>query len=118
MHIAFAIHPDTNDLFLDEAGNVATVIGAEAVGQHAKQRLQTFYGEWFLDNTAGVQWLSELFAKEFNPELAEAVVKNEILDTDGVTSIESFSVSFNNHTRNLQIRDVAINTVYEEVVSI
>lgn len=118
MHCGLAIDPDTNDLFLTATGELAIVEGAEACGQHARQRLMTFQGEWFLDNTAGVPWLSEIMGKQYNPELAEAVVKNEILDTDGVTDISSFSVSFNNEVRNLIIKQIEISTIYNEEVLI
>lgn len=118
MHRGLAIDPDTNDLFLTATGELAIVEGAEACGQHARQRLMTFQGEWFLDNTAGVPWLSEIMGKQYNPELAEAVVKNEILDTDGVTDISSFSVSFNNEVRNLIIKQIEISTIYNEEVLI
>lgn len=118
MHCGLAIDPQTNDIFITKDNNLAVVEGAEAVGQHVRQRLMTFYGEWFLDNTAGVQWMEEIFGKLYNPELAEAIVKNEILDTDGVTGITGFSVNFNNDVRKLDIKDVKITSVYEEEVSI
>lgn len=118
MHCGLAIDPETNDLFLTTSGELAIVEGAEACGQHARQRLMTFQGEWFLDNTAGMSWLSDIMGKRYNPELAEAIVKNEILDTDGVTGISNFSVSFNNETRNLMIRQVEVSTVYNEEVVI
>lgn len=118
MHYGLAIDPNTNDLMLTHDNNLSVVTGAEAVGQHVRQRLMTFQGEWFLDNTAGVTWLSEIFAKQYNPELAEAVVKNEILDTDGVTEISSFSVAFANNIRQLIIRNVEVSTIYGQEVSV
>lgn len=44
----------SNDLVLDETGSLVLVRDAEAVGQHARQRLMMFRGEWFLDPEAGV----------------------------------------------------------------
>src|SRR5690606_2352093 len=84
-HIGLAIDPATNDLFLRPNGELAIVRGAEAVGQHVRQRLKTFSGEWFLDTAAGVPWLDEILGRGYDPALAEAVVKGEVLDTDGVT---------------------------------
>lgn len=117
-HLGLAIDPATNDVYLDETGNLAFVHGAEAVGQHARQRLKTFRGEWFLDTTAGVPWLDQIMGKGYNPALAEALVKAEILGTDGVTGISTFSVSFANTTRNLIIKEIEVTTTYDEEVRV
>lgn len=116
--IGLAIDASTNDLYLDSIGNLALVYDAEAVGQHAKQRLGTFQGEWVYDTTAGVPWLSQILGKGYDPALAEAVVKAEILDTDGVTEITSFSVSFDKTSRGVTINEVEVGTVYDETVSL
>ncbi len=113
-----AIDQATNDLFLVGDGNLATVTDAEAVGQHVRQRLSTFSGEWFLDTTAGVPWLDQILGKAYDPAFAESVVKAEILNTDGVTEITSFSVSFDKATRGLIIRSVDVGTIFDEEVSI
>lgn len=117
-HVGLAIDPNTNDLFLRADGNLAIVTRAEAVGQHARQRLKTFEGEWFLDNEAGVAWFSELLGERYNPALAEAVIKAEILNTHGIVSIESFSVAFAQTTRDLRIREIEAMTEYDERVSL
>lgn len=115
MRIGLAIDPDTNDLFF-EANSLAVVTEAEAVGQHIRQRLKTFIGEWFLDTAAGVPWLQQIFAKHYNPALAEAVTKSEILATDGVVSIESFSVRFDRTSRGVIINSIEVLTDYDERV--
>lgn len=115
-HIGLAVDPATNDLFTRADGSLALVRDAEAVGQHVRQRLKTFRGEWFLDTAAGVPWLSEVLGRQYDPALAEAVIKAEILDTDGVTDITSFSVRFNRQTRGLEAFDIDVATIYEEEV--
>lgn len=110
MRIGLAIDPETNDLFLRADGALAVVTENEAIGQHVRQRLKTFAGEWFLDTVAGMPWLTDLFAKKFDPALAEAIVKAEILNTDGVNSIVSFSVGFDRRLRDLQFRDIQVLT--------
>lgn len=113
-----AIDPATNDLYLDTSGNLAVVEDAHAVGQHVRQRLMTFEGEWFLDIKAGVPWLDQLLGKAYDPALAESVVKAEIRNTDGVTDITSFSVRFRREMRNLDIHSVEVLTVYDQEVAI
>lgn len=116
--IGFAIDPTTNDLFLAEDGTVAVVRDAAAVGQHIRQRLMTFAGEWFLDTEVGVVWLDEIFGRAYDPALAESVVKAEILDTDGVDEILTFSVGFDRVKRNLIMSEIEVLTEYDVKVII
>ena len=117
-HLGLSLDPATNDLHIDGAGALVVVRDTEAVGQHARQRLMFYSGEWFLDTTAGVPWLRDLMGRAYDPALAEAVVKGEILDTNGVSAIESFSVSFGRATRALVIKDVTVMTVYDEAANL
>lgn len=117
-HFGFAIHPDTNDLYLAEDGQLAVVRDAAAVGQHVRQRLMTFVGEWFLDTTAGVPWLDQIMGRAYDPALAEAVVKAEIIKTDGVTEIVSISIGFDNDPRRLVIKEIEVLTTYDQVVRV
>lgn len=117
-HFGLSIDPDTNDLHLDARGSLSVVEGATAVAQHVRQRLKTFEGEWFLDTTAGVPWLAQIMGRAYDPALGEAVVKAEILDTDAVVEITSFSIAFNSERRELQIRDVEVFTTYNQEVRV
>ncbi|QIG73263.1 baseplate assembly protein W [Rhizobium phage RHph_N17] len=117
-HIGLAIDPTTNDLFLDGSKSLAIVEDAEAVGQHVRQRLMTFHGEWFLDTEAGVKWLTQIMGRAYDPALAEAVVKAEVLDTDGVTGIEGFDIGYVRDLRKLDIKGIQVSTIYEEEVSV
>lgn len=116
--IGLAIDQTTNDLFLAGDGNLKMVTEAEAVGQHVRQRLSTFSGEWFLDTTAGVPWLTDILGKQYDPAIAESVVKAEILNTDGVTEITSFSVGFDKATRGLVIKSVEVGTIFDTEVQV
>lgn len=112
-HLGLSLDPETNDLHFDGNNSLVLVRDASAVGQHVRQRLMTFQGEWFLDTTAGVPWLAQIMGKDYDPALAEAVVKAEILNTDAVTEITTFSVGFNRGTRDLQIRNIEVLTEYD-----
>jgi hypothetical protein len=116
--MGLAIDQATNDLHFSADGNLAIVTDAEAVGQHARQRLSTFQGEWFLDTTVGVPWLSQILGQRYDPALAEAVTKACLLTTDGVTGITSFSVSFGRVTRGLFIKSVDVTTDYDQEVQV
>lgn len=116
--IGLAIDQDTGDVYLDDDGNIAMVTDAHAIGQHVRQRLGAYRGEWFLDTTAGLPWLNDILGKVYDPAIAEALVKAEILDTEGVTEITSFSVGFDRRARGLSIRSVTVLSEYDEEVSV
>lgn len=106
------------DLYLAEDGNLAVVRDTEAIGQHVRQRLMTYEGEWFLDRTAGVPWVRDLLGHQYDPVLAESVLKAVILDTDGVTGINSFSVRFSGELRGLSAFNIDVSTVFNEEVRV
>jgi len=106
------------DLYLDEDGNLAIVRNAQAVGQHVRQRLMTFHGEWFLDTTVGIRWLRDVLGGNYDPVMAESLVKAEVLATDGVIDISGFSVRFSRVTRGLSAADITVVTEYEEEISV
>lgn len=106
------------DIYLDASGNLAMVHDAEAVGQHAEQRLMAHRGEWFLNKDVGTPWVRDILGKGYDPILAEAVIKSEVLATDGVTAIRSFSVRFNQVRRELESYKIEVRTEYDEDVQI
>lgn len=95
-------------------GNLAMVEDARAVGQHVKQRLKTHAGEWDYDKKAGVPWLDQLLGRQYDSALAEDVVKTCIVQTDGVTMITKFSVSFDATTRGVLARSINVKTIYDD----
>lgn len=113
-----SIDQETRDLALGADGGPVAVYDAEAIAQHVRQRLGTYFGEWFLDTSCGVRWIQDIFGRQYSPDLATAIVKREILNTEGVTGIDTFSISFDPATRGLHIRDVRVRTVFDRVVKI
>lgn len=106
------------DLYLDATGNLAIVRDTEAIGQHVRQRLMTYEGEWFLDSSAGVPWVRDILGGQYDPVLAESVLKAEILDTEGVTEISSFSVRFDLEVRGLSAYNIDVLTDYDQEASV
>lgn len=102
------------DIYADENNNIALVQDARAVAQHIKQRLKMHRGEWDLDFEAGVPWLDELLGRQYDPALAEDVVKTCIVETHGVREITQFSVSFDVITRGVLPRSIRVLTVYDD----
>ena len=82
----------------------------EATAQAVKTRLLLLKGEWFLDIEAGVPYLQQIAVKPANLPLAEAIIKQTILETEGVEALRSFGMTFDRDTRRLTIQATVANT--------
>ena len=89
-----------------------------AVAQCVQTRLGLFTGEWFLDNTAGTPWSTEVLGK-YTQGLYDPVLQGVILGTPGCTGIVtgSYSSIFNSITRQLTI-SCEIQTAYDGTASV
>jgi hypothetical protein len=84
---------------------------AESVAQRVYTRLLLLFSEWFLDTDAGVPYLRDVTIKPANMPLAEAVIKQTIIETDGVLEIRSFNMTLDRETRRLTI-SATVSNVY------
>lgn len=73
-----------------------------AVAQEVTTTLLVFQGEWFLDVTAGVPWLTQVVGVNAIP-IYDQVIKQAILNVQGVTAIAVYSSVLNRATRSLAI---------------
>lgn len=101
---------------LDESGDMVLGHGSldifenspEGVAQCVMTRLSLWQETWFLDVEEGTPWLQDALGKRM---LVESVVKDRILGTDGVESIESFECILDPDSRRIDI-SATINTIY------
>ncbi|WP_283149022.1 hypothetical protein [Silvimonas soli] len=82
----------------------------EAVGQAVMTKLRLWAGEWFLDNTEGTPWNTKVLGK-YTQETRDAAIRARILQTPGVTDIETYASVFDGNTRSLSVT-ATINTIY------
>lgn len=92
------------DFELDGEGNKKIVEQSQEVALYLKQRLQTYLGEWLFNTTVGVPYFQRILIRPFNKPLADSLIKREILKTQGVTGLISYSSNLNNRSRLLQIQ--------------
>lgn len=90
---------------------------AEAVALRIKARLQLLRGEWFLDTDAGVPYLADIAIKPANLPLAESLLKQTIIDTEGVASVTGFSVALDREARKLTV-SATVATIYDDNTTI
>lgn len=91
------------DFYIDEPA---------AVAQLVETNLLLWLGEWYLDIEAGVPYLQGVLGKH-SLESANSVIRQAILETQGVLNIESLDSSINQDTR-LYTVTATINTIYGE----
>ena len=82
----------------------------EAVAQAVRTRLALWAGEWFADTSDGTPWDTEVLGK-FTASTRDAVIKEQILGTPGVTSIDEYLSTFDGKARRLSIT-ATISTAY------
>ena len=106
-HIAL----DSENQLMFENGTFRIVADGAELLQNLRCRLLSYEGEYFLDRTSGVPYFQQIFKKPLDLSNAESILKQVILETDGVESIIKFAVSFNSSIRKLAI-EFSIETIY------
>lgn len=89
------------DIKLDEDGDISLVngdaqttsIGAEDLAQRLSIRLNTFQGEWFMDNTLGIDWWNRVMRKNRSKMAVDALIQDSILKEPDALQIVSYTSS-------------------------
>lgn len=89
------------DIKLDEDGDISLVngdaqttsIGAEDLAQRLSIRLNTFQGEWFMDNTLGIDWWNRVMGKNRSKMAVDALIQDAILKEPDALQIVSYTSS-------------------------
>lgn len=81
-----------------------------AVAQSVLTRLRLWRGTWFLDENEGVPYIGGVVGRQ-SLASAEGVIRRAILKTEGVTSIESMSITLDPDERSYKV-EATINTIY------
>ncbi len=73
--------------------------GVGAIEQHLLVKFRLFLGEWFLDTSLGVPYYSDILIKNPSFVVVSEILKNVILETSGVLSLQKFEFDFDSATR-------------------
>lgn len=84
------------------AGRQSYATQSEVVQQKIKTRLQMFLSDWFLNQSNGINWISEMSSRNMTDKILNDA-KNCILKTQGVKTLDSFSYDRDPKTRKLKI---------------
>lgn len=74
----------------------------ETVAQAVETRLRLLEGEWFLDVTAGTPYFQQILGAG-TLGLYDQAIKERIIDTPGVISIDSYSSALDSSARALTV---------------
>jgi hypothetical protein len=71
--------------------------------QHIKQRLLTFYQEWFLNLNIGIPWIQQILEKPASLAMVEVILQKIIRDSPEVKSLSSFTVAGTDQERTIEV---------------
>lgn len=94
-----------NDVIIRN-NDLVLVDGLEETRQRVIQRLQLFFGEWFLDRRRGVPHIQEIRKKSVQESTVTALLKREILAVEGVAELLKFEIDFSPATRTITVETV------------
>jgi len=106
------------DLRLDTSHDVAVaaydlelVAGADEVAQHLLVGLRLCWGEWFLDDEAGIPYYRDVLINSPSSRVIEGLFRQAILGDPDVESLSSFALELDRATRHLDVSFVAVSSV-------
>ncbi|MEX5443420.1 hypothetical protein WCE14_08635 [Acinetobacter schindleri] len=82
----------------------------EAVAQAIDTKLKLWMGEWFADVSDGTGWSQAILGKQ-SSNLYELTLRQRVLETPGVISVQDFQSSLDPNTRKLTV-NMVVSTVY------
>ena len=83
----------------------------DGVAQNVSTRLQLWKGSWFIDTEEGTPWLQEILGKH---EAIDVILRQRVLETPGVLSIQTFEWILDPDSRVLNLQ-ATLNTIFGEV---
>lgn len=103
---------------LQDDGDIATsgvqfLTDKEEIAQTIVTRLQLFLGEYFRDISEGTPWFQQVMIKNGSLDLKESAIKTRIIQTNGVTRLNSFEADFDINTRTYTIKAGVLTTFGE-----
>lgn len=101
---------DDGDYTFGQGDDTWLINSPETVAQAVKTRFLLWYGQWFLDTTEGTPWIQSVLGKQ-KPETYNLAIRQRILETRGVNSIQSFDTTLNTSSRRV-VFTATIDTIY------
>jgi hypothetical protein len=109
---------DSNGDWLFGKGQNDYKQGNAAIAQNVSTRLNSFFGDCFFDNGAGINWFNLLGGKD--QTALNLAVTTTILNTDGITNLIQLGINVNPTTRRVTIsyQAATVYSVYTSTVQL
>lgn len=104
---------ENGDYVFGSSENDFLVNSPEAVAQAILTRLKFWLGEWFADTSDGTGWNQSILGKQ-PKNLYELTLRQRVLETLGVSGIQSFGSELDSETRRLTVT-MTVNTIYGDI---
>ncbi|ELI8402948.1 hypothetical protein ACNVFO_002963 [Yersinia enterocolitica] len=101
---------ENGDYTFGQGDNTFLIDSPEAVAQAVKTRFELWRGQWFLDLTEGTPYIQSVLGKQ-RSDVYILAIRERILDTQGVNSIQEFEANYNGDNRRV-IFTATIDTIY------
>jgi hypothetical protein len=102
-------------LVVSNEKSLVVLTDLDALVNKVEQRLQFFLEEWFLDTSAGVPYLQQIFTKPVDAGLIVNLISGEISKEKDVTQVQNAQIEFDKENRKF-IYSANITTVYGNAV--
>lgn len=112
MAVSFA--SDSNNDFIIENGEFVLVSDGAQVAQNVRERLLFYLDDYFLNRNLGVPYFQVIFQKPVDLAEVESILKQTIIQTDGVDQLLTFLTTFDPVTRKMTIA-TSFNTVFDTI---
>jgi hypothetical protein len=103
-----------NDYTFGHGGSDYLVDSAQTVAQLIFTTLRLLLGEWFLDTTKGVPWLTQVVGRN-HKDAYDQIIKSTIKGVQGVVDLTDYSSTLDPGSRTLTINQATVITVYGTV---
>lgn len=87
------------DLKISETGDISLT---ESIRQAVLIRIRWIYGEWRLGPEIGFPWFEEMFVKNPNIVKLKQLIRNEIMEVEGVTDAVVNEVQYDREARSVK----------------
>lgn len=84
-------------------GDLQLTNNSQGILQDILQTLKIYLGEWFMNNTIGIDYFGQVLVKNPKQGDIDTIFINQILSVPGVTQLNAFSFKPNFFTRQLFI---------------
>lgn len=93
-----------NDIAI-EGADFATI---ESTRQRLRQKLLLWRGEWFANREAGFPYLQRVLGQAPRPEVVSSLIRQLLLDDEGVEDVQSLSLEQDAAARRLRVVFTAV----------